>query len=209
MRITRALGESDMDRTTRTPTTSRTPSRHSSTSQTSWPALATTSRPSSVRRQPWCPDWHGSRSYLVERMTDRSDGLQVVRTLGCGMRIGQRPAAKSQLCAYSRHVLTPRQLVSDAHDEFTDIGVGDRQPAFVAQLRCDCSDLLSGEATGEQREQGDIVPLRNSLRVARPQPVDDCRQERGQRKLRHAGIPSLSVPDGKWSGGYRPATFTH
>jgi hypothetical protein len=90
---------------------------------------------------------------------------------------------KGQLRADSRHVLTPRQLVGDPHDEFTDIGVGDRQTPVVSQLGGDSSDFLSGQTTGEQREQGDVVPLRNALGVACPQPVDDCAQEWGHGKL--------------------------
>jgi hypothetical protein len=90
---------------------------------------------------------------------------------------------KGQLRADSRHVLAPRQLVGDPHDEFTDIGVGDRQTPVVSQLGGDSSDFLSGQTTGEQREQGDVIPLTNPLGVASPQPVDDCAQEWGHGKL--------------------------
>jgi len=69
------------------------------------------------------------------------------------VRIGQWPAPKGQLRADSRHVLAPRQLVGDPHDEFTDIGVGDRQTPVVSQLGGDSSDFLSGQTTGEQREE--------------------------------------------------------
>ena len=88
--------------------------------------------------------------------------------LWCGVRISQWPAPKSQLRVYPRHVLTPWQLVCHSHNEFTDISVSDRQPAFIPQLRGNRSNFLSGEPSGKQRKQGDIVAFGNSLRIACP-----------------------------------------
>ena len=64
--------------------------------------------------------------------------------------------------------------------ELADIGVRDRQHTFASQFCGDRSDFFGGEPAGEQCEQGDVVLLRNSLRVAGPQPVNDRAEERGQ-----------------------------
>ena len=103
--------------------------------------------------------------------------LQVVRRLRRGVRICEGPATTCQLRPNSRHILISRQFIGDAHDEFADIGISDGQSSFLLQLGGHCSDFFSGEPTGEEGEQGDVVLLRNPLRVARPQPIDDCAQE--------------------------------
>lgn len=93
------------------------------------------------------------------------------------MRISEWPTPECQLSAYPRHILTPRCLVGDAHDDFADVGIGWRQPAFILQLRRDSGDFLRSKSAGEEREQREVVALGNSVRVTGAQPVDDGGQK--------------------------------
>jgi 16S rRNA G527 N7-methylase RsmG len=68
------------------------------------------------------------------------------------MRISEGPTAGCQLRPYSRHVFISRQFIGDAHDEFTDVGVGGGQPAFILQLGGDRSDFFGSEAASKQRK---------------------------------------------------------
>jgi hypothetical protein len=91
--------------------------------------------------------------------------------------ISEGPAHRCELRPNPRYVLISRELIGDTHDEFADIDIGDRQRAFVPEVGGHHSDFFSGEPTGEKREQGDIVLLRNPLRIASPQPLDNRAQE--------------------------------
>jgi hypothetical protein len=64
-------------------------------------------------------------------MIAQSSALEVVWMLWCGVRISNGQPPRASCARTRRHVLTPWQLVRHSHNEFTDISVSDRQPAFI------------------------------------------------------------------------------